>query len=326
MDRISIIIPVYNVQSYIEDCLHSVAAQTYQGNIECLLIDDCGNDESILLAQNFIQKTHLSNISFRIIHHKQNKGLSGARNTGINESTGDWIYFLDSDDKIIPECFELMMECVAKYQDTQLVIAGAYATNGKFQYMNYENRKLELPDYSDDTNWINYAFLKHEMLSMTAWNILLKKSFVLDNSLFFKEGITNEDEILHFQLANTANRIAILKRNTYIYVVRENSIVTSTDKIKSDRNWLILLDIMIDNICERNKKRQVASIFYFIKMRITYSSDPVLLRGLKNIMLKLIRHATIKQSAGLLIGYIAPLRKLNKYTDWSKALIGDVIL
>lgn len=326
MNKVTIIIPVYNVEGYIETCLKSVACQSYKGGIECLIIDDCGNDESISLAQNFICKTTVNNISFRIIHHEFNKGLSGARNTGIRESSGDWIYFLDADDKIIPECIELMMNCVNSHPDTQTVIAGASASNKKYKYMDYEIRKSEFPDYCCDSNWINYAFLKHEMISMTAWNVLLKRSFILKHSLFFKEGIMFEDEIFHFQLANTLNRLSVLKKNTYIYVVRDDSIINSTNTINVDRNWLIILDIMVDCIIDKYRKRQVASIFYYAQMRIKYSSDPVLRNGIKKILIKLARHATLKQSIGLWICGFAPIDKMEEYMKWSERFVGNVVL
>lgn len=98
-EKVSIIIPVYNVEKYIKDCLQSVAEQSYAGEIECLLIDDRGSDNSIDVAKEFIAD-YKGSIIFKVLTHEKNAGLSAARNTGLDNATGDYIYFLDSDDFI----------------------------------------------------------------------------------------------------------------------------------------------------------------------------------------------------------------------------------
>ena len=81
--KVSIVIPVYNVEAYIIECLESVARQTYRGEMECLIVDDCGADESIALAEDFI-RSYQGDIHFQILHHDHNRGLAAARNTGAN--------------------------------------------------------------------------------------------------------------------------------------------------------------------------------------------------------------------------------------------------
>ena len=105
--KITIIIPVYNVEPYIEDCLKSVASQTYKGDIECIIVNDCTPDNSCAVIDRFINK-YDGAIEFKLLHHTVNRGLSAARNTGIDAATGDYIYFLDSDDEITPDCIELL--------------------------------------------------------------------------------------------------------------------------------------------------------------------------------------------------------------------------
>lgn len=90
--KISIIVPVYNVEQYIKECFDSIAAQTYNGEIECIFVDDCGQDKSVDILEKMIVG-YQGGISFSIIHHEHNKGLSGARNTGIRHATGDYLYF-----------------------------------------------------------------------------------------------------------------------------------------------------------------------------------------------------------------------------------------
>ena len=111
--KVSIIIPVYNVASYIEECIQSVLDQTYP-DLEVVLVDDCGTDHSMELAENLIRKSNRSSI-FRIEKHDRNRGLSAARNTGIKTATGEYLYFVDSDDKISQDCIEKLVQFVRSY-------------------------------------------------------------------------------------------------------------------------------------------------------------------------------------------------------------------
>ena len=91
--KITIVIPVYNVAPYIEECLRSVMNQSWQGTIECILVDDCGADNSMKIINQILQ-SYQGDLEFKIIHHEQNRGLSAARNSGIDAATGDYVYFL----------------------------------------------------------------------------------------------------------------------------------------------------------------------------------------------------------------------------------------
>ncbi len=103
--KISIIVPVYNVAPYIAACLQSVMHQTCQDALECILVDDCGTDNSMEVVGETL-KAYKGPIDFKVVHHTQNRGLSAARNTGMAEATGDYVYFLDSDDEIAPDCIQ----------------------------------------------------------------------------------------------------------------------------------------------------------------------------------------------------------------------------
>ena len=98
----SIIVPVYNVSAWIGRCLDSIEAQTYE-SLEVLFIDDCGQDDSIEMIRKRIERWPKG--MGRIILHEHNKGLSGARNTGLREAKGEYVYFLDSDDAVIAKGF-----------------------------------------------------------------------------------------------------------------------------------------------------------------------------------------------------------------------------
>ena len=105
--RISIVVPIYNVEPYILECLESVANQKNANGIECILVDDCGKDKSMEIAEQFVC-SYNGPIHFSVIHHEKNMGLSAARNCGTKVAQGEYIFFLDSDDTIVPNCMELL--------------------------------------------------------------------------------------------------------------------------------------------------------------------------------------------------------------------------
>ena len=108
---VSIVVPVYNVAPYIESCLKSVMGQTYAGDMECLLVDDCGSDDSMAIAERMIG-AYTGPIRFQILHHEHNRGLSAARNTGTDAATGDYVLYLDSDDELTQDCIERLMRLI----------------------------------------------------------------------------------------------------------------------------------------------------------------------------------------------------------------------
>lgn len=107
---VSIIMPVWGVERYIERSLCSVMNQTY-GNLEIILIDDCSTDNSIKIAKNYLLRH--SYFNFRIYRHESNKGQGAARNTGLNVANGEFIFFMDSDDEIVPNCIESLINAMS---------------------------------------------------------------------------------------------------------------------------------------------------------------------------------------------------------------------
>ena len=118
---VSIVIPIFNVEKYISQCLNSAISQTYQ-NIEILCIDDNGEDESMKIVSSLSE----TDSRIKIIHHKTNLGLGPARNTGIRTSRSDYIYFLDADDWIKPNEIENLV-IAATQNSADIVIGSAYA-------------------------------------------------------------------------------------------------------------------------------------------------------------------------------------------------------
>lgn len=208
--KISIIIPIYKVEKYIEECLKSVLMQDYD-NLEILLIDDDSPDKSIEICKN-IKKRHDRDVKF--ITHNKNYGLSVARNTGINSANGDYLIFIDSDDYFIGE--RAISKLLTKAVKTNADVVSAN------NIMIEDQTKLVRP-HSD--NLYMDADSASE-LNSTAWNKLVKTSFIKNNDLIFEEGILHEDDVWCFKLMHSKPMIATISDVTYAYRVRCNSIMT----------------------------------------------------------------------------------------------------
>lgn len=254
---ISVIIPVYNVEMYIEKCINSIIQQSYRGNIECLIIDDCGKDNSINIINQIINKYH-GNIKFHIISHQQNQGLSAARNTGILNANYEYLYFIDSDDWITLDCLEKLANLANKYPEAEIIQAGTISPN---QWLDIETKKL--PEYSENRQWIKSTFLKRSIIPLTVWNKLIKKKFITDNNLFFRIGYIHEDEIWNFYMIKHIQKIAFMKENTYNYVIREGSIMHSNNSL-SLMTWIKIMDEFIDNIDKICYYEQRVFIFNYL--------------------------------------------------------------
>ena len=224
MVSVSIIIPVYNVEPYITSCLHSIISQTYTGTMECLLVDDCGQDDSIGIAETIIRNYH-GPIHFRIIHHKHNRGLSAARNTGMREATGEYICFADSDDELTDDGIEKLVKALNGRQYD--IVVGNTQTIGNNDLHEFLRMKLDDGIVLHDSDIISH-YKSH-------WNMLVpsklyNKSYLFQQQLFFKEGLIHEDELWSFEIACTARTLKAIQHTIYLYYLRENSITATTNK------------------------------------------------------------------------------------------------
>ena len=243
MIKVSVIVPVYNVEDYLIECLTSIINQTLK-EIEIICIDDCGTDNSINILKEYAKKDD----RIKIISHKENKGLGPARNTGIKESKGEYISFIDSDDYISKDYLENLYNTIIKY-DTDIVstinikrVVGEaislYSINinkylSIFQKIFKKNHfegisNANIKDEKENTK--NYPFV-------VAWNKLYKRSFLLDNDLFFmdiKKG--SEDEDFYQRLLLNSPSISYNHKSIYYYRERNYSL---TEKYCSDPNFII---------------------------------------------------------------------------------------
>lgn len=240
---ISIIIPVYNVEKYIVKCLQSVASQTLTKGIECIIVDDLGSDNSIQLALDFINN-YEGDISFSIIHRKQNGGLSAARNTGIEAATKKYLYFLDSDDEITPDCTELMWGLIDKHGEVDLVQGSFYETEKEKS----SESTFCFPEYTINQKQIKTFLLTYAGDIVGAQSRLIRKDFLLIHNLFFKEGIIHEDNYWTFFLAKYVKSMAFCPVRTYYHRYNPNSITGNVNVAKETLSYRTIINDCSTNI------------------------------------------------------------------------------
>lgn len=259
---VSIIIPVYNVEPYIEECLASVAAQTAAKDIECILVDDCGKDRSVDIASAFID-SYNGPISFSLLHHKQNGGLSAARNTGIRAAKGDYLYFLDSDDSIVPSCVATLLAMADKYQ-AELVIGTYISESASLKALEAKEHK----DFSADISYIKPSLLDYDYIPVTAANRLVSRQLILDHNLFFREGIIHEDNYWTFFLAKHVHRMAYCKKRVYFYRATPGSIMNAPNREKEILSNRVRLHDFIEAIDSVERGAQMKTIFNNMQLMI----------------------------------------------------------
>lgn len=257
--KVSIVIPVYNVEQYIERCLLSVFNQSYQ-DIEVIIVDDCGVDRSMDIARrvSLLFKEHLD---IKFIRHEKNRGLSAGRNTGIDEASGEYIYFLDSDDVLTLDCIELMVQSLSE-KKCDFVIGDHEIIGADSEH----RPKLTLDaGVIEDNKTIQRTFYNGEW-NMNAWNKLVNLKFLKSNNLYFKEGLIHEDDLWSFYLANTASSMKIVKDKTYKHYIRENSIMTSLQFDTTLKHRSVIINCLHEYVVSHLNSLD-SSVFNYIEIR-----------------------------------------------------------
>ena len=283
---ISIIVPVYGVEPYIRQCLLSVISQTVTDCVECILVNDCTLDNSMSII-NDVLSTYQGNIKFRVINREFNGGLSAARNSGIKEAVGEYLYFLDSDDTIEPTCLQQLLHTVMKFPKSEIIFAGAKATAKGFEYLDMADKSIA--EYSE-----NQTYIKRNMLQAhyppTAWNKLIRRDWLVRNHLYFKEGLIYEDDYWTFYAAKLVKSCAVCKCNTYIYNIRPGSITQAPSRKNLESRIFSATDFIehIDPVC----KQQQLSFIY--KMLVT--DWKIIPQELKDDYKRIFKHLSLNCS------------------------------
>ena len=257
-ELISIIVPVYNVEKYVEKCINSIINQTYK-NLQIILVDDGSKDNSGKICDEFKLKDNRIEVI-----HKNNGGLSDARNAGLKLAKGDYIGFVDSDDYIEADMYETLYNLIKKNNSDISIVSFYEMYNGKVIGVRKSNELLEfskieaIKELLIDTRIQSYA-----------WNKLFKKS--LFENIEFPTNKNFEDIATTLLLFEKANKVTLLEEPKYYYLRRDDSII-------GDRNFKTYkdyLDVIYDKYIYLDGKYQELDLYncynYIINMIWVYT-------------------------------------------------------
>ncbi|MFV0152511.1 glycosyltransferase [Empedobacter falsenii] len=233
---VSINIPVYKCEQYIFRCLESVKNQTYK-NLEIILVNDCTPDNSIAIIEEYM--TLNKELNIQLHHLTTNQGLSVVRNTGIEKSTGKFIYFLDSDDDIESNCIELLVNNQLQ-TNSQMVIA----QNRWINTFDQSVKDFGFPTRSQlkiyDSNTSIFKAYCGKMFPITSWNKLIDLEFIKRNNIYFVPGLYAQDELWMFHCMEKIDTLSIIDDITYNYYLHANSVIFNRTKRNSENHQTIL--------------------------------------------------------------------------------------
>lgn len=234
--KVSVVVPIYNVENYLKECLDSLVFQTLE-NFEVILVNDGSTDRSYEIALDYSRKYN----NFKLVSQK-NSGLSSARNTGISLAKGEYLYFLDSDDYLEKNTLEILYN-TSKKNNLDVLKFSAFTFHDKEKDFKWDH--VNGYRYSGSYRKIydgSRLFLKTEIEGdhyASSCLMLLRRQLIVERGLKYIEGIVNEDEFFYFELMLVANRVAILNRPLYFRRYRKGSIMQTDDYLNKNRSLCI---------------------------------------------------------------------------------------
>lgn len=216
-ELVSVIIPIFNVEQFLDQCVESVINQTYK-NLEIILVDDGSPDNCGKMCDEYAAQDN----RIKVIH-KQNGGLSDARNVGIDIATGNYITFIDSDDYVMPDMINILIRIIVNsYTDIAQCefIRSKSGCVSESKQGAFQSEKFTV--YSENKM---AAYIKNKKFATAAWGKIYKKS--LFNEIRFPVGRLHEDVFTTYKLIHKAESVAVTDYVGYVYRITENSITTS---------------------------------------------------------------------------------------------------
>lgn len=231
---ISVIVPVYNTAPWLKRCLDSICSQNYP-NLEILCVDDGSTDNSAeILVEYALRDSRIK------VFSQKNAGLSAARNTGLENATGEWVTGVDSDDWLYPGIYEQAVSCISASVD--IVFFGVRDVNVKGEPLAH-NHYFDLPDAGEYPMESDVA----AKLNACFWSKLWRRSLLEENGLRFPVGLVHEDEAMFCLAAPYARNIAICPAVGYAYTQRENSIMheAGLDALKRVTRYIPIIEYVL---------------------------------------------------------------------------------
>ncbi len=246
MCKVSVIIPVYNVEKWLGACLDSVLAQTLT-ELEVICVDDASPDGSGAIMDAYAARDR----RIRNIHLAENHMQGYARNRGLKASRGKYVYFLDSDDMIEPDAMETLYAAAEKesldavFFDSRMLVEDPEIARTRYYYEPARHGRYEDDVYTGPE--LYRAFWRQGDWNVYVQRTFWRRDFLLENGLFFPEPhIEHEDELFVFEAILTAQRARYLRRDLFIYRIRANSVMTRGSHPKDFFGYFVIFHRIVD--------------------------------------------------------------------------------
>ena len=245
---VSIIVPVYKVEPYLRRCLDSVVNQTY-ANLEIILVDDGSPDTCPQMCDEYAAKDNRI-----VVIHKENGGLSDARNVGTLKASGDFLYYLDSDDELPLDAIGTMVSVLKENPNTEIIIGKMHCPQNEALYSEQLFNSTRIFESNKDIR--THFFSTENRLPVNACNKLISRKILLENNLFFKKGIIHEDNLWMFLVAQIVKHVVCINQYTYIRYINSGSITTASSDEEKNESWNIILAEIFNRIDSIYFKKQ----------------------------------------------------------------------
>lgn len=264
---ISVIIPVYNMENYLNECLNSILKQNFH-SYEIICVDDASVDQSRKILLDFEKKYN----RIKVITHAKNRGLSIARNTGMSYASGKYIWFVDSDDFIAFDSFKELYY-IAEKNKVDIVYFDMFRLYEREDYRNIDDKEeafLEVEEVCSGKE-LFCQFVKKETIKASAWRQFIKRDFLEKKKIKFYDDILHEDELFYFFCAMNAERVINVNKKYYVYRQREGSIMSTKNCKRYESLFVILVQILTYwNSHDFNEKENKAIGIYFYNLFSTF--------------------------------------------------------
>lgn len=316
-DLVSVIIPVYNVERFLRECLDSVICQTYR-ELEIILVDDGSWDGSGQICDEYAEKDKRITVI-----KKRNGGVGAARNRGLQAARGKYIYFLDSDDYIVPDAISLLVEAMEDSASDFAVFNGVklWEENGeiRFDEKSHYCRKHDYSARSADEMF--YQQLIHKEWIPLVQLMFIRREYLSGNQISFYEGIIHEDQLFSFLIYESGGTVYYLQNKMYYRRIHPGSIMsTNNASPKSFYSLLTVYDELEKYL--RNGKKTKAAILFAINIakgvvkkynRLEDEYKAIYKRSFAKFKLNVLKHGAYGSSSLRMLCLPPFLRSVNEW-------------
>ena len=275
MSKVSIIIPVYNAEKFLCKCIDSVLSQTFEG-WEMILVNDGSKDSSLAICKEYAEKDKRIKVL-----DKPNGGPSSARNSGIREARGEYVFFLDADDTITTDCIESLY-MLAKKHDADYVQGSYFNGNG-----NDNVNELSIPSDLTDRKEIKRLLLNHNKIQFTPHNRLVRRQMIIDQELYFNEEIRVREDFLWMTfVAKYVKCFAYCDKPTYYRGYNEDSLTNNINREREIQGYRVLIETMVANYdsFQLGYQKELALEALMMALRTGYYHDEAERRHLVDVV------------------------------------------